>query len=937
LVGNINYEAGCNPVNVGFLTGVGWKRQQETVNQYAVNDRRILPPSGIPLGSVQVGPPYIYLYKGELSALCYPADGAITGPYAPYDKWTDTFNTSTEFVNPQQGRSLAAMCFLMGRSSSLVNQPWKSAAGTITGLPALIAAKQPITAQMVVPGIDLSKARIIWEAKDQQPFPTSLYQFSAAYSGPQWVEAEALLPDGRRIFVATNFLASFALDVPPNSFESTTQNIGVDTRALFHLDDLSDTKNALPSLRLQGAAAIDNLNVGWMATRTGQSLHAQDLGDAASVTFPNTSVWSADTQVISIEGMIYINALKGYNRGNATILSLNKNWNASIELVENMYTGLTFRGGTQFEVSGAQVNNALTKNQWHHVKLTISPAGYAVAVDGVVVTTLASNEFANWAGNGNTTITLGNFDGWIDEVVVKSSATYSGNSGTVQTPVISPAGGTIASSTPVTMTVANAGATIRYTLDGSEPSNSSIPYSGPIYLGATGLLKAKGYLSGSSDSATASATFTIGGATGQTAINSASFVGADSTVQGSWKGVYGKEGYNIIGDNASYPSYVQTVPSGKDDYTWVTSTTAVSALQKADAGSDRIAAVWYAANVFNADFTFLDTSTHCVRLYFLDWDASGRSQKVEVVDAVSGTVLDSQDINGFSGGTYLSWNVSGKIRFRITRVGPQNAVLSGIFYDVAAQSSGGGGGTVGGGTSPVSFVKIDTQNHGTWRGIYGSDGYHVMGTTANYPAYAQVTPSGKDDYIWSDSVTDVTAPQKPSPAIDRIASCWYSSNTFSVDLNIVDGKTHQVAFYCLDWTGTDRDQKVEVVDAATGQVLDTRSISGFSGGKYLVWNISTHVTVRFTKNQGPNAVVQGIFFDTAVAAIPLLKPSKDANGQMVLTLTGVTGQAYLIQSSSNLSSWLTISTITSVGTPQVLTDTILPGNKTKFYRAIPAL
>ncbi|HKX63360.1 MAG TPA: glycoside hydrolase family 9 protein, partial [Verrucomicrobiae bacterium] len=42
LVANADYEAGCNPVNVTYLTGLGWKRQREIVHQYAQNDRRVL-------------------------------------------------------------------------------------------------------------------------------------------------------------------------------------------------------------------------------------------------------------------------------------------------------------------------------------------------------------------------------------------------------------------------------------------------------------------------------------------------------------------------------------------------------------------------------------------------------------------------------------------------------------------------------------------------------------------------------------------------------------------------------------------------------------------------------------------------------------------------------------------------------------------------------
>ena len=50
---NMNYEGGCNPLNVSYITGIGYKRQREIVNQYSQNDGRDMPPSGLPLGNLQ--------------------------------------------------------------------------------------------------------------------------------------------------------------------------------------------------------------------------------------------------------------------------------------------------------------------------------------------------------------------------------------------------------------------------------------------------------------------------------------------------------------------------------------------------------------------------------------------------------------------------------------------------------------------------------------------------------------------------------------------------------------------------------------------------------------------------------------------------------------------------------------------------------------------
>jgi hypothetical protein len=53
-----------------------------------------------------------------------------------------------------------------------------------------------------VQGEDLSLARVVWEARDQEPAFGPTFSLTPRNSGPQWVEAEAEWPDGRRAFAA---------------------------------------------------------------------------------------------------------------------------------------------------------------------------------------------------------------------------------------------------------------------------------------------------------------------------------------------------------------------------------------------------------------------------------------------------------------------------------------------------------------------------------------------------------------------------------------------------------------------------------------------------------------------------------------------------------------------------------------------------------------
>jgi hypothetical protein len=171
------------------------------------------------------------------------------------------------------------------------------------------------------------------------------------------------------------------------------------------------------------------------------------------------------------------------------------------------------------------------------------------------------------------------------------------------------------------------------------------------------------------------------------------------------------------------------------------------------------------------------------------------------------------------------------------------------------------------GSSSASFIKLDSTTKGSWKGVYGSDGSVIVNDTPRYPSYAQVTPNSQSlVYTWSGSTTDVRALQK-SAASDRIASTWYSSSGFGIDVNLADGKSHVVSAYLLDYdSGGVRAETIDVVDAASGALLDSHNLSGFSSGQYLVWNITGHVVIRASRTAGSNAVLSGIFFGVPVAS-----------------------------------------------------------------------
>ena len=161
--------------------------------------------------------------------------------------------------------------------------------------------------------------------------------------------------------------------------------------------------------------------------------------------------------------------------------------------------------------------------------------------------------------------------------------------------------------------------------------------------------------------------------------------------------------------------------------------------------------------------------------------------------------------------------------------------------------------------SAATFLKADPTTQGNWKGAYGADGYAIANDATSYPAYAQVSLRNQTPYLWATSTSDVRGLQT---ATGRIASTWFSPTSVDIDVNLTDGKTHQLSIYGLDWdVGAARTERIDILDANTNAVLDSRTTSRLDNGDYLVWNLTGHVLLRVTIPGGGNAVVSGIFFN----------------------------------------------------------------------------
>lgn len=416
VIGNLNYEFGTNPVNVCYVTGAGVRRQREIVHQYSQNDDRILPPSGLPIGNLHSGFGWTPTYLTSLGPLVYPSDGQQIAPYGFYDRWADTFNPITEFVNPQQARSVASIAGWAALCPG-AQEPWNPPMATLEMPSSYLTAGVPHTICINCSDLDLTDARVVWEVGDQEPvIGTCDYTFTPQSVVRQWIEAEAVLPDGRRVSASAVFGVQSASGADPLTVED-------DTIALWHLDgDLEDEGPNGFNLDFTGSPEFMDLASGWMANPSGMAVRFYELGDSLTVTIPDSYLSPGATCTpLTLEAQICPLNYRAYGADNAPFLLLEQGYGSELGFTQNKWQ-LPANPHGIVGVSGGSPFNAQSWSDevevggWQSLKITRDEEGhFEVWLAGELVGSIDGIP-SGLTRPEDWTFTVGNFNGYVDEI-----------------------------------------------------------------------------------------------------------------------------------------------------------------------------------------------------------------------------------------------------------------------------------------------------------------------------------------------------------------------------------------------------------------------------------------------------------------------------------------------------------------------------------------
>ncbi len=322
---------------------------------------------------------------------------------------------------------------------------------------------------------------------------------------------------------------------------------------------------------------------------------------------------------------------------------------------------------------------------------------------------------------------------------------------------------------------------------------------------------------------------------------------------------------------------------------------------------------WYNGSLINV--TINVSGDYRLALYFLDWEkpkiimnvtvsSGGASETVTLGEGIPGNYF----YNGLAGGVYAIFDVHSddNITITIEKGNGDGAILSGVFLDEIAPVSG------------VSFVGLDRETMGNWRGVYGGAYYLLAGfnapavgdNTFDY-SYDETNMAGlyvvsdgvvqyaADDakcfgeypfigryaaYAWADKTFDsydtsrvLTYPTVrfyygyPPTLNEKIYGVWDSGefgwflNYFIIKLKIPEGK-YLLSLYVMDLEGYGRSETIEIWDENMTAMLDSQYInaSEINDGVYVQWYVegSSVINIKVIADQGNlNSFVNGIFLN----------------------------------------------------------------------------
>lgn len=185
-------------------------------------------------------------------------------------------------------------------------------------------------------------------------------------------------------------------------------------------DSSSNSLTLTPSGNIQRVAASNDS----MQPSSGHIARFSAVGDTLSVSIPDSLIAPENGSPFTLEARIYLRRYLGWSVENVPVLFLRQEWDTQIGLIDRKWgtpKGAHIRANKEELLSVSDTSAVLTPDQWHHLQFSFDgQSTVRVFVDGNLISSVEAPPHPS--RTNPWVLTLGNFDGDIDEVLLKRTA-----------------------------------------------------------------------------------------------------------------------------------------------------------------------------------------------------------------------------------------------------------------------------------------------------------------------------------------------------------------------------------------------------------------------------------------------------------------------------------------------------------------------------------
>ena len=407
---NADQELGNSADDMSSITGTGYKRVVDHVHQLSRFDDIIEPIPGVPLGFHPAG---YNMGSSARELMSSYTRGGMPVAYLYVDCWW----VAQEFMCPQLADTAVVYAYLSDTAAQKAGKPSLTLTGN--GKTKSVSGTAPfrVTLSAEAKGANGKKiAEYYWDLNNEEFACDRSFDYTFTIPGIYRVCCTVSDEDG--------WMSYEYFDVNVTQPAAELPNKGVplakdeQTAWLWHFDDGTRDSLAGKEITLTGGAKISGRNLMWMTKPEGKSVECSSPADGVAVTLDGNCF--TDPKVGGIRVDALVNYEEDFPRGSDSshLFQLNTDgWDCSLGVVRDTWNGRIAQG-TDNEVLKKKITDLFSPRPgWHYISLGFdkATAKCVIQIDGKSV------EFplAQGKSGGKTTLKIGGFKGFIDEVRVQ--------------------------------------------------------------------------------------------------------------------------------------------------------------------------------------------------------------------------------------------------------------------------------------------------------------------------------------------------------------------------------------------------------------------------------------------------------------------------------------------------------------------------------------